>query len=694
MQTTQTLTVELGTEELPPKSLRNLAATLEQNATQALEHLGLSYTQCRSYASPRRLAIVVTDLVVQQPTQTLERRGPALSAAFDAQGQPKPAATGFARSCGVSVAELERMETPQGGWLIYRRSSPGQATLALLPEIIRKIYAELPIAKRMRWHDGTHEFIRPVHWLLALYGDAIIPLQLYGVTAGHLTYGHRFHHPAALVLANADAYPGSLSSMGWVIADFNARQAQILEQITAKAKELGGFPLYDAALLDEVTALVEWPVVITGSFAPEYLALPSEVLIAVMQGHQRYFPLQDAQGQLLPRFITISNITSRQPEVVQAGNERVLRPRLADAAFFWARDQRKSLGERIETLKSIIYQAKLGTLHAKAGRLAHLSRLLAITLQQDPDLAERAAWLAKTDLTTDLVGEFPELQGTLGKYYAHNAGEPEAVAVALEEHYAPRSSGATLPQSAGGQILALADKLDTLVGAFGIGIKPSGDKDPYGLRRAAIGLLRISIEGRLDLDFAALCTAAQQTYTGIFPPSEALNETVLEFLRERFRVYFQERSIRADVIACVLATAPVRPYDASLRLLAVDQFSRQPEARSLISAYKRIHNLLRQTGQSVTALQAEALVEPAEQALAQAYASRHDAIHQALEAQDYVTALARLAELERPLDAFFTEVMVMVEAVDLRNNRLALLQKLYQAFSQVADFSHAYTVTQ
>ncbi len=694
MQTAHTLALELGTEELPPRNLRNLGTALAQNLTLALKRLGLDYTGCQSYASPRRLGLVVTGLVARQPPQILERRGPALSAAFDAHGQPRPAATGFARSCGVSVPELERLETPQGSWLVHRRSSPGQTTLALLPEIIRTSYAELPVAKRMRWHDGTHEFIRPVHWLLALYGSEIIPLDLYGVTAGRQTYGHRFHHPAALELASADAYPEVLNKTGHVVADFNARQAYILEQVSTQATELGGIPLYDTELLDEITALVEWPVVVAGRFSPEYLALPSEVLIAVMQGHQRYFPLQDTQGHLLPAFITVSNIQSRNPAIVQAGNERVIKPRLADAAFFWQQDQRQPLQARIERLKTIIYQSRLGTLHAKAARLAMLGDTLAQLLGLDPVLAQRAAWLAKTDLTTDLVGEFPELQGTLGKYYARLAGEPEAVAIALEEQYYPRGGGAQLPQSGQGQILALADKLDTLVGAFGIGIKPSGDKDPYGLRRAAIGLLRISIEQRLDLDLVQLCTVAQQAYAGVFTPSPALTETITGFLQERFRVYFQERGLRGDVIACVLAQAAVRPYDASLRLGAVDGFARRPEARLLISAYKRMHNLLRQTALPTQAQHPVVRMEPAEQALAGAYALRQASVQHALQAQDYDQALSLLAELAQPLDTFFVEVMVMVEDPQLRASRLALLHMIYQTFSQVADFSHAYTVTQ
>lgn len=682
------LLVEIGTEELPPKALLRLSNAFTDGVRSGLEKAELAFGEVTGYATPRRLAVFVEAVETAQAERVVERRGPALAAAYDDEGNATRAAQGFAGSCGVSVEALETLETDKGSWLVFRSQEPGRATQALIPDIVNTALGGLPIPKRMRWGDRSDEFVRPVHWVVMLLGEMLIEGTVLGVASGRTTRGHRFHHPQPITLHEADSYAPLLGSEGRVMADFSERREAIEGQIHETAQALGGAALLDDDLLDEVTALVEWPTALSGRFEERFLEVPPEALISTMKGHQKYFPVVDKAGKLLPHFITVSNIESRDPLQVVAGNERVIRPRLSDAAFFWSQDRRRALADRIEDLKAVVFQEKLGTLHDKAERVAQLAATIAEQIGGDTEQAHRAAMLAKCDLLTEMVGEFPELQGIMGRYYAEAGGETAELAQAITEQYQPRFAGDSLPETRIGQALAIADRLDTLLGIFGIGQLPTGDKDPYALRRAALGVLRIMIEGRLQLDLQALLETAAAAYGDLFV-SEPVVDQVHAFMMDRLRGYYVESGITPDVFEAVLARRPTRPLDFHHRVNAVAQFRELPAAESLAAANKRIRNILRKTEERYPdRVDAAHLVEEAEKALASALDAMTATVSPLLDSGNYDTALTQLAGLRSPVDHFFDDVMVMTDDDALRRNRLALLAALSGLFLRVADISH------
>ncbi|MDD2769718.1 MAG: glycine--tRNA ligase subunit beta [Methylococcus sp.] len=687
MAETRDLLFELGTEELPPKSLLKLSQSLEASVAAGLEKAGLSHGAIESYATPRRLALRVHGLAASQPDQTVERRGPALNAAYDANGAPTKATEGFARSCGISVAQLITLKTDKGEWVGVIQEVRGKPTETLIPDIIRQSLASLPIAKRMRWGAGLAEFVRPVQWAVLLYGDGVIECEILGVTADRITRGHRCHAPDPIEIANPADYAELLSTQGHVLPDFAERRARIERLAQETAATVNGKPLIDPELLDEITALVEWPVPVLGGFEAHYLALPPEVLITTMQDNQKYFPVVDADGKLLSYFITFSNIDSRRPEFVREGNERVVRPRLADAEFFWNQDRKRTLEDRVDELGHVTFQNKLGSVLDKTRRVQHVAVSIAETLGRDPSFAERAALLAKADLLTHMVGEFTELQGLMGRYYALAEGEPEEVAWAIEEQYLPKVSGGALPASRTGEILALAEKIDTLAGIFSIGLIPSGDRDPYALRRAALGAIRILIEKNLDLDLEPLTDKALELLPHDFDPA-VTRSALLDFLYERLRGYCLDQGYRHDEFEAVLAIRPTNLVDFMGRLAAVREFRSLTAAESLAAANKRIRNILRKSSETVVAnADEQILVEPSEKALLAAARQAHADILPLLHTRDYTTALCRLAQLRDSVDTFFDKVMVMSEDESLRINRLGLLALVEGLFLNIADIS-------
>lgn len=687
MAESRELLLEIGTEELPPKALYRLAKSLADGLAQGLEKAELSHGEVRLYASPRRLAVHIDAVATAQADRVMERRGPALQAAFDADGNPTKAAQGFARSCGVAVEALEHLQTEQGTWLVFRKPEQGRSTAELLPDMIELALARLPIPKRMRWGAGEVEFVRPVHWVLLLLGADVVPGTILGCPCGRETRGHRFHHPQAITIAEPSAYLTRLRETGRVIADFDARRREIAEKVEQAGVDSGGQAVIDPDLLDEVTALVEWPVPIVGDFETRFLDVPQEALISAMKGHQKYFHLVDADGRLLPKFIAISNLQSSRPESIREGNERVIRPRLSDADFFWTQDRKHGLAAHRQSLATVVFQNRLGTLADKSDRAAEGAAAIAAAIGGDPDLARRAGELCKCDLMTAMVYEFPELQGIMGRYYAAADGEAPTVALALDEQYLPRFSGDDLPGEAAGQALGLADRLDTLVGIFGIGQRPTGDKDPFALRRAALGVLRILVEKALDLDLADLIAAAE----GRFPVGTIQDDTastLLDFLFERLRGYFTDAGFTADEFDAVHALRPSRPLDFKARLQAVAAFRKLAEADSLAAANKRIRNILRKSGQDTAGdIDPGRFEDAAEKALYEQLQTLTGPVTALLNERHYTEALTRLAGLRESVDRFFDEVMVMAEDEALRNNRLALLDAMSRLFLGVADIS-------
>jgi len=734
--------VELGTEELPPTALRGLEQAFAAGVRTGLEKGGLTHGDVVSFATPRRLAVLVKRLVARQPDQDIKRRGPPVSASFDGSGEPTKAALAFAASCGVTVDALQRLDEGKGSFLFFIGTKPGAAVAELLPQIVQTSLDGLPIPRRMHWGSGTAEFVRPVHWLVMLYGKDVLPARLLETDAGNQTQGHRFHAPKPIRITSPATYERALSERGFVLPDFAARRELIKDRVTAVAAELGGRALIGDELLDEVTALVEWPVPLAGRFEERFLELPREVLISTLQDHQRYFAVEDEQGRLMPSFITVSNIESHDPSKVREGNERVVRPRLADAAFFWGQDRKQPLAARRGALDAMTFQVKLGSLGDKTRRVRALAGEIAGTGIGERVDAERAADLCKCDLLTAMVGEFPELQGIMGTYYALADGEPAEVAVAIREHYLPRGAGDELPETHAGLAVAIADKLDTLAGIFDIGEKPTGAKDPFGLRRAAIGLLRILIEKRLDLDLrkligvalgnvradverirvskaaaagganvgAAAATASASADVTHAASAKAAKGTtgaaaagttddqVYDFIMERLRAYYLERTPSAlpgsapafttEMFDAVLATKPASPLDFDARLNALRAFLDLPEATSLAAANKRIANILRKAGElQHKDVDVEGLKDPAEVRLFDAMRSLREAVATAVAQREYANALGRLAQLRPPVDAFFEQVMVMDEDPRLRANRLALLAQLHGLFIGIADLS-------
>ena len=690
MTGTTDLLFEIGTEELPPKSLRRLRDSLHTSLTTLLQENHLGHAASQAYATPRRLAVLVNGLELAQPDREVVRRGPAIAAAFDSDGNPTKPAQGFARSCGVSVADLDRLETDKGTWLVWHSTESGRPAAEILPGLIEKALKALPVSKRMRWGSSSVEFVRPVHWAVLLLGAEPVAAEILGVRCDRYTRGHRFHHDEKIAIGKAADYSDLLATRGQVMADMDRRRESIRTQVTEAGAALGGSARIDDDLLDEVTALVEWPVAITGSFDRRFLEVPAEALVSSMQDHQKFFPVLQSDGDLMPNFITVANIVSKDPEQVRSGNERVIRPRLEDAAFFWQQDRKQTLASRIPQLDAMTFQQRLGSLGDKQKRVAAVASGMATTLGIDPQQVQRAAALSKCDLLTSMVFEFPELQGVMGRYYALHDDEDPEVASALDEQYQPRFAGDALPSSITGQLLAVAERLDTLAGIFAIGQTPTGDKDPFGLRRAALGLLRILVEKRIDLDLKDLIEMAAANFPLDLHAGKA-TPALLAFTLERLRAYYLEAGFDVQNFDAVMARQPTRPLDFDQRMHAVQAFRELPEADSLAAANKRIRNILRKAQEAgidfPSGFESGLLQEPAEQSLAAALRDLEAVVLPLFEARDYKQALLKLAALQAPVNTFFDHVMVMSDNEALRNNRLALLNAMSELFLQVADIS-------
>ena len=691
--------VEIGTEELPPKSLWALAESFRDGVNSGLNATGLAHGKTEAYATPRRLAVFVRRLADTQGEQKLERRGPPVSAAFDANGQPTRAALAFAESCGVAVGALTRATEPKGEFLFCSLTRPGAPAAQLLPGIVQRALDALPIARRMRWGAGEVQFVRPVHWVVMLHGNDVVECELLGLQAGRTTRGHRFHAPKPIVLRAPGSYVATLQKRGFVLVDFAARRERIRTGVVAAAQAAGGEALIDPGVLDEVTALCEWPVPIAGTFDARFLDLPPEVLVATLQDHQRYFPARSPAGALLPLFIAVANLESRDPAQVRAGNERVVRPRLADAAFFYAADRKQTLASRREALKAVTFQARLGSLSDKAARITAFAAQIAGLAGTGVAAAQRAAELAKCDLLTAMVGEFPELQGVMGRYYATQDGEPAEVAAAIAEQYFPRFAGDALPATGAGVALAVADRLDTIVGIFAIGQKPTGARDPFGLRRAALGLLRILIEKRVGMDLRELIITTLDSVRadvmrladGKSPPvADSVVDEIYGFMMERLRAWYLEGAagITTEMFDAVLDLRPVSPLDFDDRLRALVAFLALPEAASLTAANKRIGNILKKSGgQAGLRVDPRLLTDPAERQLAAALDELREEIEGTIAGRRYGDAMRRLATLRPVVDTFFDRVMVMADDAAVRANRLALLAALQRLFQHTANLS-------
>ena len=684
--TTETLLIELGTEELPPKSLKTLATTFFEQIKLQLDAAKLSYSDIQWYATPRRLAVKVEGLIASQADKAIEKRGPAVNVAFDAEGDASKAAEGWARSNGITVADAGRLVTDKGEWLLHKTVEQGKSVEELIPAMVNQAVSKLPVPKPMRWGSGRTQFIRPVHTLTMLYGEKIIAGETLNVNSNNLVTGHRFHHHGLVAIDHADNYETTLRE-AHVVVSYEERKQTILEQINLAAKEIGGIALPDEELLEEVTSIVEWPVILVGSFDEEFLNVPAEPLIYSMKDHQKYFPVTDTEGKLLNKFIFVSNIASKDPSQVIKGNEKVIRPRLADAEFFFKTDKKQSLESRLESLSSVLFQKQLGTVKAKSERIASLSEFVAEKIGDDKALAYRAGLLSKTDLMSDMVLEFPQVQGTMGKYYAQHDGESEAVAQALEDQYRPRYAGDALPEQTIGCAVAIADKVDSLVGIFGINQPPKGDKDPFALRRAAIGLIRIIIEKQLNLDIAELIAKSVELYQDKLSNDDVAMQ-VLDFILGRYRAYYQDQNISVDVIQAVLANAPSAPLDFDKRIQAVTHFKALAESATLAAANKRVGNILNKfKGELFAEFNQDLASETAEKDLAKNFAEVSVKVLPLMADKDYQAALTELATLKQPIDNFFDNVMVMADDEQVKTNRLTLLSEIRNSFFAIADIS-------
>jgi glycyl-tRNA synthetase beta chain len=713
MSAAKSLLVELGTEELPPKALDELGASFLRGICEGLSKRGVTapLEQATLYVTPRRLAVHIPEVAVAQPEQSFERRGPAVNAAMDADGNPGKALLGFAQSCGVSVEQLEKLETDKGSWFVFRTIKPGQPVAALLPDIVDEALKGLPIPKPMRWADHDYTFVRPVHWLVILHGSDIVDGEVLGLRSGRQSRGHRFMHPQPVHVADADSWVDAMR-MAKVLADPAERRQRIVDEVARVAKQTGGIPRLDDALLDEIANLVEWPVAIACTFEREFLSVPPEALVTTMEANQKFVPVFDAQGVLTEHFIGIANIDSKQPGEIRKGYERVIRPRFADAKFFWDEDLKTPLASYQDALKNVTYQQALGSLWDKSVRVAELARVIANRVGVDAGQATRAASLAKCDLLTRMVGEFPELQGVMGRYYAQHGNEPVEVAQALDSVYQPRFAGDSIAAGKVGQVLAVAERVDTLAGIFAVGLKPSGNKDPFALRRAALGLARTLIEGGLDLDHRALFVESLELLpeaalaAGMKPGKDgkaplfdagqrrtALVSELSDFVLERLRGYYAEQGFTTEQYEAVLAVAPISLVDFDHRLRAVVEFGRRPEAVSLAGANKRVANILRKQQEEHGAQSIGSHVDPAyfeadaERVLAGALEAAQADNASALQRRDYTAVLARLAQLQAPVDAFFDDVLVNAENPAVRANRLALLGRLKAQFTAIADIA-------
>jgi len=684
--TTQNFLVEIGTEELPPKALKTLATSFADNVEAELNQAGLSFNKIEWFAAPRRLAVKVLNLATQQPSKEIEKRGPAVSAAFDAEGKPTKAAEGWARGCGITVEQAERIATDKGEWLVHRAKIEGQPTKNLLSDIVANALAKLPIPKPMRWADKTVQFIRPVHTVTMLLGDELIEGEILGVASARTIRGHRFLGEKEFEIQHADQYPQLLREKGSVVADFNERKAEILAKSQAKATALGGVADIEESLLEEVTSLVEYPNVLAAKFEERFLAVPAEALVYTMKGDQKYFPIYDKNGKLLPHFIFVSNINPEDPTAIIEGNEKVVRPRLTDAEFFFKTDLKQKLVDRLPRLETVLFQQQLGTLKDKTDRIEQLAGEIAKQIGADEAKAKRAGLLSKCDLMTNMVFEFTDTQGVMGMHYARHDGEDEEVAVALNEQYMPRFAGDELPKSLVASAVALADKFDTLTGIFGIGQAPKGSADPFALRRAALGALRIIVEKNLPLDLEDLVKKSAALF-GDKLTNQNVVDDVVDFMLGRFRAWYQDEGIAVDVIQAVLARRPTRPADFDARVRAVSHFRTLDSAEALAAANKRVSNILAKADAAIGEINLTACVEPAEKALAEAVLALRTEVQPLIAKGDYTAVLDKLANLRAPVDCFFDNVMVNAEDPVLRQNRLAILNTLQGLFLQVADIS-------
>ena len=684
--TTQNFLVEIGTEELPPKALKTLATSFADNVEAELNQAGLTFDKIEWFAAPRRLAVKVLNLATQQPSKEIEKRGPAVSAAFDAEGKPTKAAEGWARGCGITVEQAERIATDKGEWLVHRAKIEGQPTKNLLNGIVANALAKLPIPKPMRWADKTVQFIRPVHTVTMLLGDELIEGEILGVASARTIRGHRFLGEKEFEIQHADQYPQLLREKGSVVADFNERKAEILAKSQAKATALGGVADIEESLLEEITSLVEYPNVLAAKFEERFLAVPAEALVYTMKGDQKYFPIYDKDGKLLPHFIFVSNINPEDPTAIIEGNEKVVRPRLTDAEFFFKTDLKQKLVDRLPRLETVLFQQQLGTLKDKTDRIEQLAGEIAKQIGADEAKAKRAGLLSKCDLMTNMVFEFTDTQGVMGMHYARHDGEDEEVAVALNEQYMPRFAGDELPKSLVASAVALADKFDTLTGIFGIGQAPKGSADPFALRRAALGALRIIVEKNLPLDLEDLVKKSAALFGDKLTNQNVVSD-VVDFMLGRFRAWYQDEGIAVDVIQSVLARRPTRPADFDARVRAVSHFRTLDSAEALAAANKRVANILAKAEGHIGAIDVALCVETAEQVLAQSVLSLAKEVQPLIAQGEYTAVLDKLAGLRQPVDNFFDNVMVNAEDAKLRQNRLAILNTLQGLFLQVADIS-------
>ena len=685
--TQQTFLVEIGTEELPPKALRSLAESFATNFTAELDGADIAHGAVTWFAAPRRLALKVADLAASQPDREVEKRGPAISQAFGPDGQPTKAAEGWARGCGITVDQAERLTTDKGEWLLYRAQMKGQAVSELLVDMTSRALAKLPIPKLMRWADKDTQFVRPVHTVTLLLGSDVIEGEILGIKSGRTIRGHRFMGEAEFTIDNAEQYPAILRERGKVMADYAERKAVIKADAEKAAQALGGEADLTDSLLEEVTSLVEWPVVLTAKFEEKFLEVPSEALVYTMKGDQKYFPVYDKAGKLMPNFIFVANIESSDPQQIISGNEKVVRPRLADAEFFFKTDRKQRLEDNLPRLETVLFQKQLGTLRDKTDRLEALAGWIASKIGADVNHATRAGLLAKCDLMTNMVFEFTDTQGVMGMHYARHDGESEDVALALKEQYQPRFSGDALPSTDVSAALALAEKMDTLAGIFGIGQHPKGDKDPFALRRAALGVLRIIVEKGYQLDLVEMTEEAARLYGNKLTNENVVND-VVEFMLGRFRSWYQELGYSIDTIQAVLARRPTQPADFDARVKAVTHFRSLEEAQALAAANKRVSNILSKSEEKLADnVLASVLKTPEEVKLATHVVVLQDKLAPMFAERNYQEALVELASLRDIVDEFFANVMVMDEDQAVRINRLTLLSQLRELFLKVADIS-------
>lgn len=687
--TAETLLIEIGTEELPPIHLNKLSSAFAEKITQAFAHLGISYGKVEDFVTPRRIATQIFAVPDHQPARVIQKRGPTLASAYDAKGNPSQAAIGFARSCKVEVTDLKVLETPQGSWLMFEQAESGKALAELLPDIIEGALHTLPTTKKMRWGASSVEFIRPIHWITVLHGSKTLPIKVFDLIAGNTTRGHRFYFPQPITLPHANDYVSTLRTVK-VLANYHERQQIILDGISQQADKHQANAIIDEILLDQVTHLVEWPVALSANFNDAFLEVPQEALISSMQNHQKCFPIQNDAGKLLPTFIVISNIEETSSQKIIHGNERVMQARLADAKFFFDQDRKTPLSSRLEGLKNMIFQKKLGTLYDKSYRISKLAGLIAKQIGVAHNFSERAGKLCKADLLTEMVFEFPELQGIMGCYYAAHDGEPTEVTEAIRESYLPRFAKDLLPNSSAGICVALADRLDSLIGIFGICQMPTGDKDPFGLRRQALAILRILIEKALPLDLEALCKMARQGYGSLI--DEEIIQQVLSFCHDRFKAWYHEQGLSLQTLESIMVNHQHQPFDCSQRALAVNHFQTLPEAQHLAAANKRVRNILQKNGiiyniKHLPQVSTQLFKEPAEIALFAAIQDLKIRVEPMINQGHYQEALVTLAQLQKPVDTFFDEVMVMTDDEKLKQNRINLLTHLSAIFMQIADIS-------